>query len=139
MTEFALLPRIREITDSMGGCVRVSAESHPSGALVIIERPDERGRPRALLDGYGVEVLAGYLMAARLALPHGLPEERVDGAFATCFRLGTEPAPVLTLTQACAKLPVDLSAPVWDRLYAELCLVAAHAREMTRRASESVH
>lgn len=134
-----MFPRIREITDSFGGRVRISAEEHPTGALVVIERPDERGRPRAMLDCYGIEVLSGFLMAARLSLPRGLPEERVDGAFAACFRLGVDPVAALFLTQSCTKGPLEIPSPVWDRLYAELCLVTAHAHECSRRAGQSVH
>lgn len=134
-----MFPRIRQITDSLGGCVRISTESHPSGALVMIERPDERGQPRALLDGYGIDVLSGFLMAARLSLPQGMPEEQVDGAFATRFSLGLDPAAILTLTQAGSRRPLELPAPVWDRLYAELCLVSAHTRELARRAGSSIH
>jgi hypothetical protein len=136
--EFPLFPRIREITDAFGGRLRVSVEEHPSGALVVVERPDVTGRPRVLLDGYGVDVLSGYIMSARLAVPHGLPDEHVDGTFQTSFRLALEPCAALALGQAGAP-PLDIPAPFWDRLYAELCLVAAHARELSRRAEARVH
>ena len=134
-----MFPRIREITDEFGARLRVSVEEHPSGALIVLERPDERGRPRALLDGYGVEVLAGFLMSARLSVPVGLPEERIDGTFAACFRLELDPAASLVLTQSCTKGPLEIPAPFWDRLYAELCLVTAFARELGRRVEARVH
>jgi len=133
-----LFPRIREITDAFGGRLRVSVEEHPSGALVVLERPDLTGRPRVLLDGYGVDVLSGYIMSARLSVPHELPDEHVDGMFGTRFRLGLEPVASLALTQSGAGA-MDIPAPFWDRLYAELCLVAAHARELGRRAEARVH
>jgi hypothetical protein len=133
-----LFPRIREITDAFGGRLRVSVEEHPSGALVVIERPDVTGRPRVLLDGYGVDVLCGYIMSARLAVPHPLPDEHVDGLFGTRFHLALEPSAALALTQDTTK-GIDIPAPFWDRLYAELCLVAAHARELARRAEARVH
>jgi hypothetical protein len=79
--------------------LRVSVEEHPSGALVVLERPDMAGRPRILLDGYGVDVLSGYIMSARLAVPHDLPDEHVDGIFGTRFRLGLEPCATLALHQ----------------------------------------
>ena len=134
-----MFPRIREITDALGHCLRVSVEEHPTGALIVIERPGEQGKPRALLDGYGADVLAGYLMSARLSVPQGLPEERVDGSFATCFRLTLDPSASLVLTQACSHMPLEIPSPFWDRLYAELCLVTAHSRELARRAETRVH
>jgi hypothetical protein len=133
-----LFPRIREITDAFGGKLRVSVEEHPSGALVVLERPDLSGRPRILLDGYGTDVLAGYIMSARLAVSHGLPDEHVDGMFRTRFALKIEPCAALALSQS-GDARLDIPAPFWDRLYAELCLVTAHARELARRAEARVH
>lgn len=133
-----MFPRIREITDAFGSRLRISVEEHPSGALVVIERPDIGGRPRILLDGYGVDVLSGFIMSARLSAPHVLPDEHVDGLFQTRFRMIVEPAAALTLSQS-DHPALDIPAPFWDRLYAELCLVAAHARELTRRAEARVH
>lgn len=133
-----MFPRIREITDAFGGRLRVSVEEHPSGALIVLERPDLAGRPRVLLDGYGVDVLAGYIMSARLSVPQALPDERVDGMFGTRLRLEVDPSAVLLLTQEGGS-GIEIAAPFWDRLYAELCIVAAHARELTRRAEARVH
>ncbi|WP_448661383.1 hypothetical protein ACG3SL_12080 [Sphingomonas sp. CJ20] len=133
-----MFPRIREITDAFGGRLRVSVEEHPSGALVVIERPDLTGRPRVLLDGYGVDILSGYIMSARLSVPHPLPDEHVDGTFSTRFRLELEPSASLSLNQS-GDAKLEIPAPFWDRLYAELCLVAAHARELARRAEARVH
>ena len=116
----------------------MSVEEHPSGALIVLERPDLGGKPRVLLDGYGVDVLSGYIMSARLTVPHSLPEEHVEGIFTTRFELGLEPTATLRLAQSdCTVL--DIPAPFWDRLYAELCLVSAHARELGRRAEARVH
>lgn len=133
-----MFPRIREITDAFGGRLQVSVEEHPSGALIVLERPDMIGRPRILLDGYGVDVLSGYIMSARLAVPHPLPDEPIDGTFATRFRLELNPCAALALSQSNGPV-LDIPAPFWDRLYAELCLVAAHARELGRRAEARVH
>ncbi|WP_313537891.1 hypothetical protein [Sphingomonas sp.] len=133
-----MFPRIREITDAFGGRLRVSVEEHPSGALIVVERPDLGGRPRILLDGYGVDVLAGYIMSARLSVPQGLPDEQVDGMFATRFGLELDPSAALVLSQEGA-VSLEIAAPFWDRLYAELCIVAAHARELTRRAEARIH
>lgn len=134
-----MFPRIREITDAFGARLRVSVEEHPSGALVVIERPDLPTRPRVMLDGYGVDVLAGYVMSARLAVPQSLPDESVDGLFCTRFRLGLDPCASLQLSQDGARAALDVPAPFWDRFYAELCLVGAHARELGRRAEARVH
>lgn len=133
-----MFPRIREITDAFGGRLRVSVEEHPAGALVVLERPDLNGRPRILLDGYGVDVLAGYIMSARLSVPQGLPDEHVDGTFSTRFSLDLDPSACLVLRQENAQ-DLEITAPFWDRLYAELSIVAAHARELTRRAEAHVH
>lgn len=126
--------RAREITDALGGRLKVSVEAQPGGASVALERPDLRGRPRALLDGYGAEVLWGYVMAARLAAPHPLPDECVDGDCTTRLRLTCEPRPAIILIQPGLERPFAIPATFWDQLYAELCLVIAHARELGRRA-----
>jgi hypothetical protein len=133
-----LFPRIREITDAFGARLRVSVEEHPNGALAVIERPDIAGRPRILLDGYGIDVLSGFIVSARLSVPHPHPEEQVDGMFEARFRLALEPSAALTVVQRDA-VALTIPAPFWDRLYAELGLVAAHAREISRRAEVRVH
>ena len=130
----AVFPRIREIIDAFGGRLWVSLEAHPAGALVVLERPDQAGTPRAMLDGYGTEVLWGYIMSARLALPHGLPEERVDGSFPFTLYLAHEPKVSLVMAQQDGTRMLEIPAPFWDRLFAELCIVIAHARELGRRA-----
>lgn len=56
-----------------------------------------------------------------------------------CFRLELDPAAALVLTQSCTKGPLAIPAPFWDRLYAELCLVTAFARELGRRVEARVH
>lgn len=134
-----MFPRIREITDAFGARLRVSLEAHPTGALVVFDRPDRAGYPRAMLDGYGAEVLCGYIIAARLALPNTLPDEIVDGPFAACFSLAFEDKVAVTMVGKRDGERFELPAPFWDRLYAELCIVIAHARELTRRSAGRVH
>lgn len=131
-----MFPRIREIIDAGGSRLRVSVEPHPSGALVLFERPDRAHYPQAMLDGYGVEVLCGYIMAARLALPNPLPDEIVDGAFASRFSLIHRDTVSLVLTQVSVRASFEIPPQFWDRLYAELSVVIAHSRELGRR---SVH
>lgn len=128
-----MFERTREIIDALGGRLRIGIEAHPSGALVLLERPDQRGRPRAVIDGYGAEVLWGYVASARLALPEALPDECVGGPFAARLRLSREPRPAVLLIQADLERPFEIPATFWDRLYAELCVVIAHARELGRR------
>lgn len=134
-----MFPRIREITDGFGTRLRISVEPRPTGALIIVELPEEQGCPRALLDGYGVETLWGFIMAARLALPNPLPDERVDGDYAALFQLRLKPAAALVIVPAARVDAVMIASPLWDRLFAELCLVMAHAREIGRRASSRMH
>jgi len=132
-----LFPRIREITDAFGARLRVGVEEHPDGALAVIERHDLAGRPRVALDSYGVEVLAGYIVSARLSASHPHPDEYVDGPLATRFRLALEPGAALVLHQG--ERVLEIPSPFWDRLYAELGLVAAHAREFSRRVQLRLH
>lgn len=131
-----MFPRIREITDAFGARLRVSVEAHPAGALVVFDRPDRRHYPSAVLDGYGAEVLCGYIMAARLALPNDLPDEIVDGPFASCFGLARGDQITLVMKQKGTRHDFEIPAPFWDRLYAELCVVIAHSRELGRRATK---
>lgn len=127
-----MFSRSREISDALGGRLRLSVEGHPSGALVLLERPDQRGCDRALLDGYGAEVLWGYIMAARLALPQTLPEETIGGSFPARLRVARDPSTAILIVQDDAEPAFEIAASFWDRLGAELCLVIAHARELTR-------
>lgn len=130
--------RIREIADAFGARLQTRVEGHQTGALLVIERPDLAGRPRITLDGYGAEVLSGYIMSARLAAPQVLPDEQADGPYATHFGMGTEPCAALRLTQP-RDATLEIPTPFWDRLYAELCLATAHMRELDRRIGAQVH
>ena len=105
--------RIREIADGLGSRLRVTAEDRHAGSLVILERGDLSNGTRALLDRYGAEVLRAFLMAARLSLSGGLPDETQDGGL----------------------VALDIPASLWDRLYAELCLISAHTSEGLRAST----
>lgn len=135
MENCAVFPRIREITDAFGARLQVSVEAHPTGALVVFDRPDRTAYPSAVLDGYGVEVLCGYIMAARLALPYDLPDEIVDGPFAASFALARTEQVAVVMRQKGSRPHFEIPAPFWDRLYAELCVVIAHTRELGRRST----
>lgn len=130
--------RTREITDALGSRLQVCVEAQPTGALVSLRRPDRRGRPCVRLDDYGSEVLWGYIMSARLALPGELPEERVEGAFPSRLSVAREPCVAIMMTQPELERPFELPATFWDRLYAELCLVNAHARAFAMRVRAGV-
>ena len=131
-----MFPRIREITDAFGARLRVSVEAHPTGALVVFDRPDRKNYSTAVLDHYGVEVFCGYIIAARLALPNDLADEFVDGPFAASFGLERGDHVALVMKQTGARHDFAIPAPFWDRLYAELCVVIAHSRELGRRATK---
>jgi hypothetical protein len=128
--------RVREITDAFGARLQVSVEPNGAQILVVLERLDRDPPSRTILDSYGAEVLSGYIMAARLAVPNDLPEERVDGAYGSSFELARGHKVSLVLRPDGGREPFHISATFWDLLYAELCMVVAHARELGRRASE---
>jgi hypothetical protein len=129
-----VLPRIREITDPFGLILRISVEPHPIGALVALERADQAERPSVLLDCYGAELLSGYIMAARLALPHALPDERCGGQFPSEMRMARDPSTSIEIRQTEAGQLFEIPALFWDKLYAELCMVLAHVRASSHRS-----
>jgi hypothetical protein len=136
--ENLVFPRIREITDAMGARLRIIVEAHPGGAMITLERPGQHRQDKAMLDLYAAEVLWGYIMSARLALPGDLPDERIESSFQTRLSLRHEPSVGLMITQSCMERPFEIPATFWDRLYAELCVANAHARELGRRAEAEV-
>lgn len=133
-----MFPRVREIVDALGARLRIIVEEHPSGALVTLQQPDRR-RGDAILDHYAAEVLWGYIMSARLALPSGLPDEVVGGSFPARLSLRLEPSVALQIEQDGCALPFEIPATFWDRLYAEFCVVVAHSRELGRRVDARLH
>ncbi|GAB5349251.1 hypothetical protein [Alteriqipengyuania sp. 357] len=131
-------PRIREIADPYGEVVRISVEPHPGGALILIDRPDDEDAGRIMLDAYGVDILVGYIMSARLAVPGEMLEEEIGGAFPTRFQLEVEPVGIV-IDQINEEEPLRIPAALWDRVYADLCIVCAHARELGRRRHAHFH
>lgn len=134
-----MFPRIREIIDPFGRRLRLAVGPHPSGALIEIQRPDHADTPRVLLDAYGAELLSGYIMASRLALPQTLPDEKAEGRFPFALRLSHEPKVAIEISGPGLERPLDIPAPLWDKLYAELCIAVPHARELSRRSGALVH
>lgn len=134
-----LFPRIREIADAFDTVVRISVEPHPGGALVIIDRPDLPNAGKVMLDAYGAEILVGFIMSARLAVPGEMPTEEIGGAFPTRFQLDYGPDVSVIIDQLQNSKPFHLPEALWDRTYAEMCIVCAHARELERRRVARVH
>lgn len=134
-----IFPRIREIADPFGEMVRISVEPHPGGALVLIECPEAKRSGKAMLDAYGADILLGFIMSARLAVPGTMPEEEIGGAFPTRFQLEAEPAAAIIIDQINDEEPLRIAAALWDRVYADLCIVCAHARELGRQRQANLH
>ena len=134
-----MFPRVREIVDPFGDVVRVTVEPHPGGALVMLEQPEAPRAGKVMLDTYGADILLGFIMSARLAAPGEMLEEEIGGTFPTRFQLDAIPAAAVIIDQINDEKPFRLAAPLWDRVYAELCLVCAHAREIERRNQASMH
>ena len=131
--------RVREIVDDNGGRLRVTVAADQRGALVTLELPDGPGKPRLLLGPSDAELLSGYLMSARLALPYGLPDEPVARGLAQRLRLVLSPSPLVEVTQNAHGSAFPIPASYWDKLYAELCMVVAHTRDLPRLGPISIH
>ncbi|WP_368734286.1 hypothetical protein [Erythrobacter sp. YJ-T3-07] len=132
-------PRVREISDPYGEVLRISVEPHPGGALVLIDRPNAQGSGKIMLDAYGADILLGYIMSARLAVPGTMPEEEIGGAFPTRFQLEPGPDAAVIIDQLNDEPALMILAALWDRVYAELCIVCAHARELGRGRQAYLH
>lgn len=117
----------------------MSVDVDEGGALVTLEFPDGIDDTRVVLDPFGAELLGGYLMSARLALPHGLPDEAIDRGLVRRLRLVIDPAPLVEILQGAAGIAFEIPARFWDKLYAELCLVVAHMRDRGRHVPIRVH
>ena len=120
--------RIRELSDTTGVRIRVSIDDSWSGLVVVLERPDLPAPQSAVLDAYGAEMLAGYIMAARLALPDALGSEQVDGLWAAELSLLQDIDDIILVRQTEAGRSIALPFAFWDRLYAELCLLIPRVR-----------
>lgn len=129
-----MFSRIRDIEDRLGACLRVSMSAHPGGApTVTLERRDQPHRPSARLSLCGAEILSGFLMSARLSAPHPMPDEEAADPLAARFRLECAPDARVVIGQD-DHFPLAIEARLWDRLYAELCLVIAHGRAQNEAA-----
>lgn len=134
-----VFPRIREIVDENGARLRVSVAVDEGGALITLEHPIQPDGPRIVLDPAGAELLGSYLMSARLALPQGLPDESMEQGLVRRFRLVVAPAPLIEISHGAGRAPFHIPVRYWDKLYAELCLVVAHTRNLGRQITVRVH
>lgn len=134
-----MLQRIRDIEDGLGNCIRLTLAPHPAGAIVALERLDQADQPSVTLSQYGADLLTGFIMAARLAVPEPMPDEYAPGPMAATFRLMFGRTPLIVIEQDDSGDGVEIGAPLWDRLYAELCMVCAHAREASKRSTSKTH
>lgn len=130
--------RIRDIAVRDGTSLRISIAPHPAGAMVTLERGEEPCRSSVVLSLYGAEILSGFIMSARLSAPHSMPDEVVGGIFPARFRLDCA-APLHVVIEQDEGLSFPICERMWDRLYAELCLVTAHGRELARGSEASLH
>lgn len=121
--------RIRDIIHNSGRLLRVGLDrGGPEGTTIQLSDPSLGTGSTIVLDLYGTELLAGFLMNARLAaMNEGLADERCGGPLGCRLRLTRRNGrPVIELVAADRIL--HLEQPLWDRLYAELALALAHGR-----------
>lgn len=113
--------RIREIIHCAGPRLRIVLD-HEDGVMRVQLSDPSTGSEPVLLDPYGTELLAGFILSARLSGGQ-LAEEWSGGMLGCRFQLTREH---IKLSQEGRFLLVP--SLIWDRLYAELMLAVAHAR-----------
>jgi hypothetical protein len=113
--------RMREIIHCAGSRLRIVLD-HDDGAITVQLSDPSTGLDPVLLDPYGTELLAGFILSARLSGGQ-LAEEWSGGLLGCRFRLTRER---IEISQEGRVLMVP--SLIWDRLYAELMLAVAHAR-----------
>jgi hypothetical protein len=127
--------RVRDIIHRDGRRLRLSLSAGESGDGPLI-RLSDLGRaspPTILLDLYAAELLAGFLMSARLSSIGDLADERCNGETPLNMRLCAQGGNVrVELNQLGERLL--LSRSLWDRLYTELQLTLAHGRHLGKAA-----
>lgn len=118
--------RIRDIVHVSGRSLRIGLD-RSDGEAMVIHLSDPNDPSSCLkLDLYAAELLAGFLLSARLAASGDLAEERSGGPLACRLRL--VPGDAIELGQRGRHL--FLPRILWDRLYAELMLALAHGRHL---------
>jgi hypothetical protein len=127
--------RVRDIIHRDGRRLRLSLSAGESGdgPLIRLSDPGRFAPPTILLDLYAAELLAGFLMSARLSAVGDLADERCHGETPLNMRLCAEGGEVrVELDQLGERLL--LARSLWDRLYTELQLTLAHGRHLGQAA-----
>nr|WP_314442242.1 hypothetical protein [uncultured Sphingomonas sp.] len=125
--------RVRDIINRDGAQLRLSLAAGESGygPLVRLSDPRRAAAASILLDLYGTELLASFLMSARLSAIGDLSDECCEGDYPLRMRLGARGGAVqVELDQLGERL--ILPRCLWDRLYAELQLTLSHGRNLAR-------
>ncbi len=130
--------RVRDIIHRDGPRLRLRFSTGESGYGPLLRLGDpERANPATvILDLYAAELLAAFLMSARVTPVGELPEESCLGDYPLAMRLGARGGEIrIELVQGGERLLIPRT--LWDRLYTELQLVLAHARHFARATSAS--
>ncbi len=130
--------RTRDIIHRDGPRLRLRLSAGESGydPLLRLGDPGRANPATIILDLYAAELLAGFLMSARVTAVGELPEEVCLGDYPLSMRLGAHGGDIrIELVQGDERLLI--TRPLWDRLYTELQLVLAHARHFARAAIAS--
>lgn len=127
--------RVREIDDGFGARVRLSA-SGPR-ALLWLERLDAGPAVRVDLDLGAADMLANYLLAARVAGCADQPPESVGVLTPVTMAVVRAPEGAVRLRGGAGTL--DIPGGLWDRLFAELKLALASVRSFWTSPSAAVH
>jgi hypothetical protein len=124
--------RITDIVHDSGRRLRVGLDRSGDETMILqLSDPLSPCEP-VLLDLYGSELLAGFVMNARLTAGGFLREERCGGLFGCRLRLLSGAGAAIELVQHRSRLLVP--DVLWDRLYAELTLALAHGRHASALA-----
>lgn len=125
--------RVRDIIHRSGRRLRLSLVPGEGGEGPFIRLcdPTRIAPATILLDLYAAELLAAFVMSARLATVGELADERCGGDAPLLLRL--------TAGSGGSRIELDqlgerLALPemLWDRLYTELQLALAHGRHLGR-------
>jgi hypothetical protein len=131
--------RVRDIIHPVGGRLRIVLDREPGTAAPIgrLSDPGRPERPVILLDGLGLDLLAGFLLNAGLADHGRLADEESQSDWPLRLRLVDEQGRASVVLYQ-EKRMLAVPDVFWDRLYGELLLVVAHARHMQAPAGPAV-
>ena len=123
--------RVRDIIHRDGRRIRIALAPREGGdgPLIRLSDPNRANGGTIMLDLYGADLLAGFLMSARLSKLGELSDERCNGDCPLRLRLSAVGGEArIELDQLGQRLVVG--RPLWDRVYAELQMVLAHGRHL---------